>query len=661
MNEVINATVGGLRGPGLTGADKALFDQRVADAQAASSMVNRALGGALDTKRNLFDKTRRTLGFLNGDGSINANGGFYTSDFIPILPGGQITANAAIVGAGSGYVCVYDASLACVGSMQKSGGGDYPAGQPITAPNTASIRYIRVSAAVGVILPAALTVAPGATPLPAFRAFGMIDRYSTTRSIAAALATLGQRNLFDPAGIIDDSLLDATNDTVAAAAGYYVTNYMPIFEGQSLIFAQGMPIGQTKYGLEWLDIDLARISSVNAPLQANTSYLAPPGAAYARCSVSKSDTPIAVFAAYVGTAISAEAVSGPIADRVGAAQLSRSALFAGQSSETNLFDPKRVTRAAYRNIETGEVVANPAACFTHDMPLMPGLPVILSAGNTFGIDKAGLAWLDYFGRIIGKVPPPLVAGMPYMPPKAACGWFANYPIDAPPVPFFGVGTTLPVGYRGSGNVDASRAKTFANLNWVGLGDSIMAQGKWAIVAHALMRTAKFQNWGVSGSKMADILTGRSAADFAAFDLCAISSSTNDFGAQTPLGQPTDAPGAATFYGVTKLNIETLRGWKPDMRTFLTTPLHRGDEFKPQNGGPIVYPLRAYRDAILECGLIYSVPVYDQYARSGIGPGNFATYMQADQFDNLHPNDLGGRLIGRQLATWIEGLGSGGLF
>ncbi|MGO1305584.1 MAG: SGNH/GDSL hydrolase family protein [Sphingomonas parapaucimobilis] len=658
MTEVINASVGGLRGPGLTGADKALFDQRVADAQAASSTVNRALGGALDEKRNLFDKTRRTLGFLNGDGSINANGGYYTSDFIPILPGGQITANAAIVGAGSGYVCVYDASLACVGSMQKSGGGDYPAGQPITAPSTASIRYIRVSAALGTILPAALTVAPGATRFPTYRAFGMIDRYSTTRSIATALAALGQRNIFDPASIIDDSLLDATDDTVAAAAGYYVTNYMPVFEGQSLIFAQAIPIGQAKYGLEWCDIDLARISSINAPLQANTQYPAPPGAAYARCSVSKSDTPIGTFAAYVGATISAEAVSGPIADRASAAQLARSALFAAQGSETNLFDPSRVTRAAYRNIETGEVVANPAACFTHDMPLMPGLPVIFSAGNAFSIAAAGLAWLDYSGKIIGSIPPPLVAGTPYMPPKGACSWYANFPIDAPPVPFFGIGTTLPVGYRGSGNVDASRAKTFANGNWAMSGDSIVAQGKWTIVAHALMRAARFQNWGDSGTKMGDILTARSAADFTNIDLYGISSGTNDFGAQTALGSPADAAGAATFYGAIKQIIETVRGWKPDVRMFFMTPLHRGDEFKPQNGGPIVYPLRAYRDAILECGLIYSVPVYDQYARSGIGPGNFATYMQADDFDNLHPNDSGGRLIGRQLATWIEGLGSG---
>lgn len=635
----------------------AVVQPLVTQATTASAMVNLAIDASLDTTRNLFDKTRRTLGFLNSDGSINANGGFFTSDYIPIQPSGQITANAPIVGSDSGYVVFYDAARVRVASAQ-NGSSDYAAGQTITAPSTASIRYVRVSAGTSSISPSALTVARGATALASYQAFGMIDRYAVAKAVQTILAPFGQRSIFDPAGIIDESLLNATDDTVAAAAGYYVTNYMPIFAGQSLIFPQAIPIGQPQYGIEWCDIDRVRIGSVNSPLSANTPYTAPAGTAYARCSVLKTDTPVSAFAAYVGTSIASTASAGPVVDASAAARYAETSLFAALARDTNLFDPARVTTAAYRNRRTGEIVSNPVAAFTHDMPLMPGQPVIFSINNPFSISDAGLAWLDAFGNIIGSIAPPLNAGTPYTPPANARAWFVNFPMDALPLPYFGVGSALPASYRGAGNADASLVKTWANKKWAMSGDSIVAQNLWAPTARDYMRVASYTNWGVSGSKMEDVLTGRSSANFTGLSVYGISSGTNNFGAQSPIGTASDAAGAATLWGAMLQNYNTILGWNPSLRFFMMTPLHRGDEFNLNGAGAPAISLRAYRDAIIEFGHRYGIPVYDQYSRSGIGPATFTTYMkQDDGFASLHPNATGGALIGRQIAPWIEALGS----
>lgn len=162
--------------------------------------------------------------------------------------------------------------------------------------------------------------------------------------------------------------------------------------------------------------------------------------------------------------------------------------------------------------------------------------------------------------------------------------------------------------------------------------------------------------------MRDILADRTAADFAGLDLYGISTSTNDFGlAQTPIGSPADTPSnavGATFWAAMRYNIETVLGWNPSMRMFMMTPLKRNDEFTSHPGG---VPLKAYRDAILAAGEMYGIPVYDQYSRSGIGPQTFATFLRDERSTAgyyLHPNEVGGVLIGTQMYPWINGLGRG---
>ncbi len=619
-----------------------------AQSMAAASALNVGIDAALDATRNLFDKTRTTIGFLNSDGSINNNTNFYTSDFIMIQPGGQITANVAIVASGSGYIVFYDASRSRVASIQ-NGGSDVAAGSPISAPATSSIRFVRVSIALSSSARGGVTIARGASALQFYQSFGMVDRYTSMMRIRAALlAEMPGRNIAVAGAITAGQLYNVNTASYAAVGGYYSTR-VPVPAGQQVTIANAIAFN-SEYGVAFLDIDGVQISKYNSPIAAGTTYAVPSGAAYLEVPSANG----ALVEVYVGTSVPAVRSSGPLLDAGAAAGLSAGLMFAALPAGTNLFDPARCTTSAYRDRQSGAVVSNPACAFTHNMPCQPGQPVIFSAGNSFSISAAGLAWLDRNGVIIGSIAPPLVGGQTYMPPNNAAYWFCNFPLSALPRPFFGIGSALPVGYRGSGNADASLVKAWANKAWAMSGDSIVAQNMWAPLVRDYMRVASYTNWGVSGSKMADVLTNRSSNDFTNLDVYGISSGTNDFGAQTPIGSSSDGPNAATFWGAMLKNYNTILGYKPTLRYFMMSPLHRGDEFTAFTSG---ISLKAYRDAEMEFCTLYGVPIYDQYSRSGIGPATFQTYMtQNDGFNNLHPNSVGGRLIGRQLAPWIEGLG-----
>ena len=622
--------------------------------RASTNAVNATAEASLEQTRNLFDKSRAVTGYIGTSGDVVA-GAFTSTHFIAVSPGETLVARYDLAASASACVAFYDDTLKFV-SMSQNGGAGYPAGTPIIVPATANIRYMRCTFRTTAAIRAGFMIVKGATVPTSYRSFGAEDRYSAFKREQALLASLGTRNLFDATTVQDGYQLNSDLDTLVAAGGFYVTGYMPITEAQTLVLAQGNNFSP-QFGICWYDLEKVRVGSTVAPIATNTAYAPPSGAAYARLTGRKTDTAIAAFAAYAAGAVPAIPGGGALVDQFSGARLAEDILFAASPKFFNLYDQNKATFGAYRNTVTGEIVANPAAAFTHDMPLIPGQSVVVSAGNTFPIANTGIAWLDANHAIIGQQASPIVAGTPYAPPTNARFWFVNFPIANKVDPYCGCGTGLPSGYLNAGETVASLSKIWATKRWAMSGDSIVAQNLWAGSVTAFLRAAGYTNWGVAGSKMSAILTGRTQTDFAAIDLYGISSGTNDFGkttdAQTVIGSSADAAGAATFWGAMRNNIETIYGWKPTIRMFMMTPLHRGDEFLPHTSG---IPLKAYRDAIIECAGLYGIPVYDQWSRSGIGPQNFITYMtQGDGFNNLHPNVDGGALIGRQLGRWLEGL------
>lgn len=605
----------------------------------AASAIGRSVNAALDEDRNLFSRDRVVSGYLAQDGTVTDSPLFFTSDFIDIMPGQAITATAPIIGNDNGYVVLYDAAQTRIAAIQ-NGNVKYPPGQPIVAPNDPAIRKIRVSCAVGDTGASTLMVVHGSDAPTAYRAHGEVDRYTMLmQTRAALLAEAGTgRNLAASAPVTINRLLNVNSGNYDYVAGYF--NAKVTLPPVNQITVANAIEFNAEYGLGWLDVDSKQIGKINGPIAAGATYAVPFGAAY--LVAPGQNAPIEVYA---GGTVPATRSTGPLMDEGASIVLAADLMLAALPGDTNFWDPLRVRKNAYRDRQTGAYVDNPVCAVTHDMPCRPGKPVIFSVGNAFSIDAAGLAWLDRSHRIIGSIPPPLVAGQTYDPPAGAAFWFCNYPL-ASPEPYFGIGTALP----------ADRPSLTGPWNgaiWAMSGDSIVAQGEWAPVAEALLGVGNYINWGVAGSHMADVLTNRSPSDFQGLDLYGVSTGTNDFGDQTPLGTAADAKGAATFWGQTRNVIETALTAKPTLRMFFMTPMHRGDEFTKAAGS---IALRSYRDAILECAMLYGLPVYDQYALSGIGPATFGAYMKSDGFPMLHPNSTGGRLIGRQVAAWINSLG-----
>lgn len=161
--------------------------------------------------------------------------------------------------------------------------------------------------------------------------------------------------------------------------------------------------------------------------------------------------------------------------------------------------------------------------------------------------------------------------------------------------------------------------------------------------------------------------------------------TNDFALDVPMGEWYDVATAevnrwgknvnlprrminenpATFRGRINRVLKYLKTEFPDSQVVLMTPTHRefftcgGDNIQPGESYPNACGLYLcdYVNAIREGARIWSVPVIDLYAESGLCPmvaGHGAFFAKADK-DRLHPSSEGHRRIALLIAAKLRGL------
>lgn len=624
-----------------------LAQQAATSAAGSAALMNRVVDSSLDAARNLFDKTRLTVGYVGANGAVVADNNFYTTFFVPVSAGQSVTANATVSGRFAGYVGYYDAAQTMV-AVAQNGDADFPAGTPIVVPNNQAIRYARYSVQYADKTPAEFMLVSGTAAPATYRGFGAVDRYTTTRSERAAVRrAVGPYNLFDPTDITDNALLNVTTGAIeAASAAFCVSGYLPLDDSKTIILRQAATPGNPVYGAAWYDIDGNRLGFTAAPLNANTAYVSPyPTAMSVRLNLEKPKADPKAFQVYGGSVLPAQ--SDPAAMRA-------SAIAASLPSSRNLFRPEQAILGQIRSNVTGELLPNAAVATTGYMPCYPDTKILLTPGNDFEAAVAGIGFCDASGAIIGRINGPVAAGAYSVPPGAATWFCTFYQADMYRL-YCGIGTDLPALVPSAfTDTDNTRLKRWAGKTLCEEGDSIVNGGLVAAAYVPFLRVGTYINRGVGGTRMRDILQNRVAADYANVDIVGIKTGTNDFGngpSQTPLGTPTDAPSiaaGATFWAAMRYTIETLLGWKPTLRLYMMTPLKRADEFTVYPSGT---PLKSYVDAIIAGGEMYAVPVYDQYRRSGIGPQTFATFLQ----DGLHPNAAGGQFVGIPEGRWIEGL------
>ena len=148
------------------------------------------------------------------------------------------------------------------------------------------------------------------------------------------------------------------------------------------------------------------------------------------------------------------------------------------------------------------------------------------------------------------------------------------------------------------------------------------------------------------------------SDYTPYDLCTVAVGTNDFKLNVSLGTKGQIGDTtfddSVFYGAYRDGIEHMLKSNPKLRIVLMTPIQRDN-----SGYDVNYTNSAgcklidYVNAIKEIGQMYSLPVCDMYANSGITQLTFSTYLR----DGLHPNNEGFLRMGNYLTQFLEGIGN----
>lgn len=189
-------------------------------------------------------------------------------------------------------------------------------------------------------------------------------------------------------------------------------------------------------------------------------------------------------------------------------------------------------------------------------------------------------------------------------------------------------------------------------------------------------------YGINGHQWSNIPSqiARMKADGIAPDAIFIFAGTNDYNANVPLGEwynPSEvqtvnvngkmverqhrtlASGKSTLCGRINDVILALRNDYPTAQIVLITPLHRGfATFGSGNVQPdesyangLGLYINDYVDTIREASSVWSVPVIDLFAESGIIPNlpSNTQYITNTDRDRLHPNAEGHRRMAKVMA------------
>lgn len=225
-----------------------------------------------------------------------------------------------------------------------------------------------------------------------------------------------------------------------------------------------------------------------------------------------------------------------------------------------------------------------------------------------------------------------------------------------------------------------------------LGDSITdaahigtTRNYWQFLAEMLDFTPLVfgingQNWGDIPSQIGNLQKSGTDAD-----AIIVFAGTNDYNSGCPIGdwweyrdETTNANGIicqrrrrlpcfdnTTFCGRINVALDLLKKNYPHRQIIVLTPVHRGfaafseENIQPEESYPnrLGLYLDTYVDKLKECGDIWSVPVINLYALSGLYPmqKEYAAYFADAGTDLLHPNIMGHWRIAQTLYYQLKSL------
>lgn len=151
------------------------------------------------------------------------------------------------------------------------------------------------------------------------------------------------------------------------------------------------------------------------------------------------------------------------------------------------------------------------------------------------------------------------------------------------------------------------------------------------------------NYGVSGYKIADVITKMQSTDDASA-MVFVMVGTNDTGGNTPIGTPSDTT-TGTVYGNLDVLCNLMRTKYPTSFLCMITP-HYQTKYGSQSGTTSALAIANAMKTVCER---YCIPVYDNRVLSQMFAGNLDNYTT----DGCHWNNNGHKLVGQNLTDWIK--------
>lgn len=155
------------------------------------------------------------------------------------------------------------------------------------------------------------------------------------------------------------------------------------------------------------------------------------------------------------------------------------------------------------------------------------------------------------------------------------------------------------------------------------------------------------NFGHSGATIARsgisgvgcILDDIKAQDVTKYEIITIAGGTNDVGQKVNFGvvgsEEDTTFDETTTFGALRAAIEYIRSKNPKCRIYICTPIRSGRDTRPSA------KMEEVSEGLRKIAKMYSCPLVDMHAESGIGKGTYSTHL----YDDLHPNNEGFRAIG----------------
>lgn len=191
-----------------------------------------------------------------------------------------------------------------------------------------------------------------------------------------------------------------------------------------------------------------------------------------------------------------------------------------------------------------------------------------------------------------------------------------------------------------------------NKTWHAVGDSITGQNIYPrIVAKSFGLT--MVNYGIPSSTLAvnnSYLKGESVYErtlnYPNADLWTIFAGVNDWLYKTPIST-IDSTDPKTFYGALKGIVINIKDRPNHPNLILITPLQSVRNGENDNG----VPMQDYRQAIINVGKLYNVPVLDLYKGDEINSDN----LKEMTIDGIHPSLSGTKLYAPKIIDAIQSL------